>query len=88
HELMMKTIYYASLVLLIILMSTNRVSSCPSICSCRTTNNTVIVECLSGGLTVIPTDFPSDSYRIKITDNNITTIEERAFQNMTLLFEM
>ncbi|CAG2221658.1 unnamed protein product [Mytilus edulis] len=89
HEHTMKTIYSTTLlVLLIISVWTNGVLSCPSICSCRTTNNTVLVDCINGGLTTIPTDFPSDSYRINIYNNIITTIEERAFQNMTLLIEI
>ncbi|XP_052106643.1 slit homolog 1 protein-like isoform X2 [Mytilus californianus] len=85
----MKMMYYnVAACLLVIAVSNDMVLSCPSDCSCITNNNGVTVDCSSRGLTVIPRNFPNDSYRIEMNNNPFTTIEKGTFQNLTLLYSV
>ena len=39
-------------------------SSCPSVCDCTSNSNGVKVDCSSSGLDNIPTDLPSNTYKL------------------------
>ncbi|CAG2204442.1 unnamed protein product [Mytilus edulis] len=82
----MKMIYYnVAACILIIAASTEIVLSCPSECSCSTNSNGVNVNCKNRGLTAIPRNFPNSSYYIDLEDNQITTIQQGAFEALTAL---
>ncbi|XP_071173911.1 uncharacterized protein [Mytilus edulis] len=80
--------YYNIVRLLVIASYTDVVILCPD-CNCSTSwpyIGQVKVNCSSEGLTVIPTNFQSDSYFINMVDDSISTIG--AFQNKTLSYNV
>ncbi|CAG2200242.1 unnamed protein product [Mytilus edulis] len=87
-NLKLNTMYYIIVRLLVIASYTDVVILCPD-CNCSTSwpyIGQVKVNCSSDGLTVIPTNFQSDSYFINMVDDSISTIENGAFQNKTLSY--
>ena len=70
-------------------------SSCPSVCNC--TSNNIIdgfilkgdhVNCSSKGLDSIPTDLPNNTNYLWLQNNNISVIEDNAFNNISMLFTL
>ena len=57
-------------------------SSCPSVCDCTNTSNGVIVHCSSRRLDRIPTHFPKNTYKLELQENDISVIENNAFNNL------
>ena len=65
------------------------VSSCPEGCRCSNVpaafGDGVAVYCDKRGLGSIPTGFPSNTYALYLGNNNISKIEENAFNNLPKL---
>nr|XP_006824088.1 PREDICTED: protein slit-like [Saccoglossus kowalevskii] len=63
----------------ILLMNSGTLKGCPSECSCEDTDGELNVDCSHGGLSGIPSNIPSDTTRLSIKYNDLTTIPEHAF---------
>ncbi|CAC5412475.1 unnamed protein product [Mytilus coruscus] len=62
--------------------------SCPSVCSCSSPWQELIVDCRSRSLGNIPADLLNDTYHLTLNENNISHIEEHAFGTFTSLYEL
>ncbi|CAG2211083.1 SLIT2 [Mytilus edulis] len=80
--------YNVAVALLVIAVSNDIVSSCPSNCYCTAYGYQDSVDCSYRGLTVVPRNYPNHSYSIIMNYNPISTIEEGSFQNMALLYRV
>ncbi|XP_006817020.2 leucine-rich repeat-containing protein 3B-like, partial [Saccoglossus kowalevskii] len=63
----------------ILLMNSGTLKGCPSVCSCEDSDGELNVDCSHGGLSEIPSNIPSDTTRLVLEYNDLTTISEHAF---------
>ncbi|XP_052106628.1 insulin-like growth factor-binding protein complex acid labile subunit isoform X1 [Mytilus californianus] len=83
----MKKMYCnVALGLLMVVVSADMVVACPNNCTCTLDGDTVNVYCDSKELTVFPENIPSNAVFIKMDSNYFTTVEEGAFQNLSVLY--
>ncbi|XP_062604689.1 slit homolog 2 protein-like [Saccostrea cucullata] len=61
--------------------------ACPSRCSCNrsTSCNGAFVNCLLKGLTEVPFYIPTNTCELNLNGNNITTLEDSAFDMLSSL---
>ncbi|CAC5408846.1 unnamed protein product [Mytilus coruscus] len=85
----MKTMYSpVAVALLFIAVSFEVDLPCPYRCTCEKDYYYTNIDCKNKGLTVCPSYFPTRSSYIYLQDNQITTVQQGAFQNLEVLFSI
>nr|XP_006823993.1 PREDICTED: slit homolog 3 protein-like [Saccoglossus kowalevskii] len=63
----------------ILLMNSGTLKGCPSECSCEDSDGELHVDCSHGDMSEIPSNIPSDTTRLVLEHNDLTTVPEHAF---------
>uniref|UniRef100_A0ABM0MWJ6 Leucine-rich repeat-containing G-protein coupled receptor 5-like n=1 Tax=Saccoglossus kowalevskii TaxID=10224 RepID=A0ABM0MWJ6_SACKO len=72
----------------IILMNSGRLKGCPSECICEDSDGELHVDCSHGGLSEIPSNIPSNTTKLVLDSNELTSLPETVFKELPNLKQL